>query len=124
MDEKPRRPNLDDFTPKTRLQFPDGACLTVGTRQDEEAPLHFGVQLVYDSGKQPEPEMNILLPPHSIDVLIPVLEDLANQARFIMGQEPVDYPPRPQTGMPKRRRLPNRGRRANRNPAPDADHPS
>lgn len=123
MDEKPRRANLDDFTPKTRLQFPDGACLTVGTRQDDEDPLHFGVHLVYDSGKQPEPEMNILLPPHSIDVLIPVLEDLANQARFIMGQRPVDYPPRPQTGRSKKRKPSNSGRKATRDSAPDADHP-
>lgn len=104
-ENKPR--SLDDVLPKTRFQFPDGAILTFGTRRDDDDPLQQSVQIVYASGRTPEPEMNILLPPHSIDVMIPVLEDLANQARYIMGQNMVEYPPRPQPKKSKKRKSAN-----------------
>jgi len=85
-------PTLDDFSPKTRLDFPDGASLLVGTRRNDDDPTLYGVHVIYDSGQTPEPEMEILLPAHSVDVLISVLQNAANQARFIMGQKQVDYP--------------------------------
>jgi hypothetical protein len=94
MTEKGRRPILDDAEPKTRLKLPDGAILTVGTKQDDDDPAHYGVQLLFTSSNSPKPEMNILLPPHSIDVLINVLQEHANEARFIMGYEMVDYSPK------------------------------
>ena len=94
------QPSLDLFRPETRLEFPDGAVLSVGTKRDDDDPLQYGVHLVFASGSTPEPEMNILLPPHSIDVLIPILQNMANQARYIMGEEMVEYPAMPQ---PKKR---------------------
>ena len=88
---------MDDITPKTQLQFPSGAVLTVGTRRDDDDPLRYDVNLVFAPGASSELGMNILLPPHSVDALIQVLQDLANQARYIMGHEMVEYPPVPRT---------------------------
>ena len=99
----PNQPSIDDYLPKTRLEFPDGAILTLGTRCDDDDVVRYGVHLVYALTPDSEPGMNILLPPHSIDVLIPVLQDLANQARFIMGQKMVEYPPMPKARKPKRK---------------------
>jgi hypothetical protein len=103
MEDTQRQPTLDDFAPRTRFQFPDGALLVVGTKRDDDDPLRYGVHLVYNSGRNTEPEMNILLPPHSIDVLIPILQERANEARYIMGGKMVDYPPMPQTTKPKKK---------------------
>jgi len=100
--------SIDDFAPKTRFQFPDGSLLTVGTRRDADDPLHYGVHVVFTTETQPEPEMSILMPPHTIDILIKSLQDAANQARFIMGRKEVDYPPLPQTGKPKAKKLPSK----------------
>jgi len=104
MEDNQRQPTLDDFAPRTRFQFPDGALLVVGTKRDDDDPLRYGVQLAYNSGRNAEPEMNILLPPHSIDVLIPILQERANEARYIMGGKMVDYPPMPQIMKPKRKK--------------------
>jgi len=121
MEDENRRPTLDDLSPKMRFQFPDGAILTMGTKRDEDDPLLYGVHLLYASGNSPEPEMNILLPPHSVDVMIPVLEDMANQARFIMGYKTVEYPPRPQSKKPKRKKPANKASDATSEPARGAD---
>lgn len=94
MMENARRLALDDAESKTRLQFADGALLVVGTRQDNDDPTQYGVHLVFTSGINSQPEMNILLPTHSIDVLIHVLQEHANEARFIMGHKMVDYSPK------------------------------
>jgi hypothetical protein len=91
--ENGRQLALNDAEPKTRLQLPDGAMLVVGTKQDNDDPTHYGVQLLFTSSNSPEPGWNILLPPHSIDVLIHVLQEHANEARFIMGQKMVNYSP-------------------------------
>ena len=120
MEDKIRQPTIDDFTPKMQFQFPDGAILTMGTRRDEDDPLVYGVQLVYASGRSSEPEMNILLPPHSVDVMIPVLETMANQARYIMGQRIVEYPARPHAKKPKRKKSANKAPEATSEPAPGA----
>ena len=120
MEGKTRQPTIDDFTPKMRFQFPDGAILTMGTRRDEDDPLLYGVQLVYASGRLPEPERNFLLPPYSGDVMIPILEDMANQVRYIMGQKTVEYPPRPQAKKPKRKMPANKASHATSEPAPGA----
>ncbi|MBI5592963.1 MAG: hypothetical protein HY881_21045 [Deltaproteobacteria bacterium] len=47
MMENARRMALDDAEPKTRLQFPDGALLVVGTKQDNDDPTQYGVHLVF-----------------------------------------------------------------------------
>ena len=94
MTENDRRLALDYAESKTRLQLPDGAMLTVGTKQDNDDPTQYGVHLVFTSGINSQPEMNILLPTHSIDVLIHVLQEHANEARFIMGHKMVDYSPK------------------------------
>jgi hypothetical protein len=104
MEEKTRVPSLDDFTPKTRLQFPDGAILTEGTKRDDDDQLVYGVHLVFASGATPKPGMDLLLPPHSVDILITILQNAANNARFIMGQKLVDYPAVPQAQGTKRKR--------------------
>ena len=68
--------------------------LIVGTKQDNDDPTQYGVHLAFTSGTSSEPEMDILMPPHSIDVLIHVLQEHANEARFIMGNKMVDYSPK------------------------------
>ncbi|MGQ9661751.1 MAG: hypothetical protein ACUVWX_05340 [Kiritimatiellia bacterium] len=92
MEDTQRKRTLDDLAPKTQFRFPNGAVLVVGTRRDDDDPLGYGVHLGYSSGRNVEPEMNILLPPYSIDILIPILQEAANEARFIMGEKMVDYP--------------------------------
>ena len=78
---------LDDFAPKTRFQFPDGAFLVVGTKRDDDDPVNYGVHLVYEPEQNSEPEMSLLLPPHSVDMLIGVLQERANEARYTMGKK-------------------------------------
>ena len=46
MMENARQLVLDDAESKTRLQFPDGAILAVGTKQDNDDPTHYGVHLL------------------------------------------------------------------------------
>jgi hypothetical protein len=82
--------------------------LTVGTRRDDDDPLRYDLSLGFAPGGASEPEMSILLPPHSVDALIQVLEDCANQARYIMGQEMVEYPPVPCTRKRRRRKAGDR----------------
>ena len=102
-------PTLDDLAPKTRLDFPDGASLLVGTRRNDDDATLYAVHVIYDSGQTREPEMEILLPTPSIDILISVLQDAANQARFIMGQKRVDYPQlnKPPKAKKRTNRTPN-----------------
>jgi hypothetical protein len=104
MEEQKRQPTPDDYLPKTRLQLADGATLTIGTKQDGDDPLYHGVNLVFDSGRNAEPEMNILLPPHSIDMLIQILQERANEARYIMGQKMVEYPKLPEKKIGKKKK--------------------
>ena len=120
MKEETKQPSIDDFTPKMRFGFPDGAELTVGTKWDDDDPLNYGVHLLFNSRTSSEPGMNLLLPPHSIDVLIPVLQDFANQARYIMGQKTVQYPPLPQTKKAKGKRPAKKASVATSVPAPGA----
>lgn len=105
-------PTLDDSAPKTRFEFPDGALLVIGTRRDDDDPISYAVHLVYASGQNPEPEMNLLIPPHSIDMLISVLQERANEARYIMGQKMVEYPLLPQINKPKRKKSANKASEA------------
>ena len=104
MEEQKQQPTLDNYLPKTRLQLADGATLTIGTKRDDDDPLYHGVNLVFASGRQPEPEMNLLLPPHSIDMLIQVLQERANEARYIMGQKMVEYPKLPEKKIGKKKK--------------------
>jgi len=122
MDVMNEQPSLDDLMPKVQFQFPDGSLLTMGTRSDPDS-FAFGVQIIYESGSWPEPEMNILLPPHSIDEMIPVLEEMANQARYLMGQKLVDYPPRPEKKPARKRTARKAGKAAGESsePAPEAN---
>ena len=94
MRKKPRQSSAKDivFRPTTRLELPDGSVLTIDTSRDADDPLQCGVQLTFTSGLGVEPGMNLVLPPHSIDVLVPLLQNMANQARYIMGEKMVEYP--------------------------------
>lgn len=104
MMEKGKQPVLDDAEPKTLLKLPDGAMLIIGTKKDDDDPTQYGVNLAFTSATSSEPEMNILLPPHSIDVLIQVLQEHANEARFIMGHKMMDYSPTLETKSKKKTR--------------------
>lgn len=104
MEDASERPTLDDFAPKALFEFPDGSLLVITTRRDDDDPLRYGVHLVYYSGLNVEPDMSILLPPRTIDMLIPVLQEMANEARCIMGQNIVEYPPMPQTKKKKKKK--------------------
>ena len=98
--EKPR--SIDDFAPKARFQFPDGSQLTVGTKRDGDDYLAYGVHVVFVEEAKDEPSMNILMPPHAIDILVEALQGAANQARFIMGHKVVDYPAIPKKAKAKK----------------------
>jgi hypothetical protein len=104
MEEQKRQSTSDDYLPKTRLQFADGATLIAGMKWDDDDPLYHGVNLIFDSGRNAEPEVNILLPPHSIDILIRVLQERANEARYIMGQNMVEYPRLPEKKIRKKKK--------------------
>ncbi len=84
--------SIDDFAPKEHFQFPDGSQLIVGTKRDGDDYLTYGVHVVFVDKTKDEPMMNILMPPHAIDILVEALQGAANQARFIMGHKAVDYP--------------------------------
>jgi hypothetical protein len=73
------------------MQFPDGAILSVGTiRCDDQ--IHEAVYLGYTPGGSTTPTMELELPPKSVEVVIRQLQDRANQARFINGEDVFEYP--------------------------------
>jgi hypothetical protein len=103
---KNKNDNLHRMTTcrKPGFNLRTGATLIVGTKRDDDDPLCHGVNLIFDSGRNAEPEMNILLPPHSIDILIRVLQERANEARYIMGQNMVEYPRLPEKKIRKKKK--------------------
>jgi hypothetical protein len=81
---------FDPYLPPTRMQFPDGATLSIGTvRCDDQ--IHEAVYLAFTSAGSLTPSMELVLPPKSVEVVIRQLQERANQARFINGLEILDY---------------------------------
>ncbi len=108
MEENQKQSIAIDISPKTRFEFPDGTSLVVAVRPVEDGSLKYGVNLVYNCDNNAESEISLWLPPHSIDVLVHVLQESANEARFIMGQETIDYPSITSTKNIKRKKKPTK----------------
>jgi hypothetical protein len=93
--------SFDPYLPPTRLQFPDGAILFIGTiRCDDQ--IHEAVYLGYTRAGSTTPSMELELPPKSAEVVIRKLQECANQARFINGVGVLEYP-EPYPARPRQR---------------------
>ena len=82
---------FDHFMPKTRLQLPDGAVLSIGTLSCDDQ-IHQAVYLAYTPARASTPTMELELPPKSVEVVIRELQEHANQARLINGERMLEYP--------------------------------
>ena len=82
---------FDRFMPRTRLQLPDGAMLSVGTLSCDDQ-IHQAVYLAYTPAGSSIPAMELELPPKSVEVIIRELQEHANQARFVNGERMLEYP--------------------------------
>ena len=87
----PMPSSFDPYLPPTRLQFTDGAILSIGKVRCEDK-IHEAVYLGYMPAGSTTPAMEIELPPKSVEVVIRQLQDHANQARFINGVNVLEYP--------------------------------
>ena len=103
--------SLDQFLPKTRFQFPDGAILCVGTIRCDDR-IHQAVYLSYSSSGSSTPSMELELPPKTVEVIIQHLQERANEARYINGEKMLEYPKpfpvkpfRPKAKTPRRRTI-------------------
>jgi hypothetical protein len=83
--------SFDQFMPRTRMQFPDGAVLSVGTVSCDDQ-IHQAVYLSYTPAGSDTPIMELELPPKTVDFIIEQLQDHANQARFVNGVPMLEYP--------------------------------
>jgi hypothetical protein len=86
--------------PKTRLQFPDASILSIGTVSCEDQ-IHQAVYLSYTPADSPAPCMELELPPKTVEVIIRLLQERANEARFVNGELMLDYP-EPSPAAPSR----------------------
>ena len=82
---------FDRFMPRTRMQLPDGAVLSVGTLSCDDQ-IHQAVYLAYTPAGASAPTMELGLPPKSVEVIIRELQEHANQARFVNGERMLEYP--------------------------------
>jgi hypothetical protein len=82
---------FDQFMPRTRMQFPDGAVLSVGTVSCDDQ-IHQAVYLSYTPAGSDAPILELELPPKTVDVIIRQLQEYANQARFVNGAPMLEYP--------------------------------
>jgi len=120
--------SLDKFMPRTALQFPDGALLSVGTVSCADQ-IHQAVYLSYTPAGSTTPTMELELPPKTVEVIIRQLQEHANQARFVNGARMLEYP-EPYVAEPgeasRRARKAHRSRKKAGQPgaAPDSHPPS
>jgi hypothetical protein len=84
--------SIDDYLPKTRFQLPEGDCFVIGTMWDQETCRQL-VLFQYVSPNSPAPVVEFAVSAASADAIIAVLQDSANQARYINGQRTCVYPP-------------------------------
>lgn len=82
---------LDQFMPRTRMEFPDGAVLSVGTVSCDDQ-IHQAVYLSFTPPGSNTPMMELELPPKTVDLIIRQLQEHANQARFVNGARMLEYP--------------------------------
>jgi hypothetical protein len=82
---------FDRFMPRMRLQFPDGAVLSIGTVSCDDQ-IHQAVYLAYTPAGSSTPSMELELPPKTVEVIIQQLQEHANQARFVNGERMLEYP--------------------------------
>jgi hypothetical protein len=97
---------FDRFMPRTRLQLPDGAVLSVGTLSCDDQ-IYQAVYLAYTPAGSSTPTMELELPPKSVEVIIRELQEHANQARFVNGERMLEYPkpyPEAPAGASQRKR--------------------
>lgn len=104
--------SFDQFMPRTRLDFPDGSALSIGTVSCEDQ-IHQAVCLAFTPAGSSGPTMELELPPKSVEVIIRQLQEHANRARFINGTRMLEYPepyPVPPSGAARRKRKPSRSK--------------
>jgi hypothetical protein len=98
--------NLDQYLPKTRLSFNDGSTLLVATVSCDDR-IHQAVYLSFTPAGAAAPSMELELPPKSVELLIELLQERANEARFINGEKMLVYAnPSPQPPHPPLPKLP------------------
>jgi len=102
--------------PRTRLQSPDGAVLSVGTRSCDDQ-IHQAVYLAYSLAGSSTPTMKLEPPPKSVEVIIRELQEHANQARFINGEPMLEYLP-PSAGAARRTRIRRRKKKTGQSAPP------
>ena len=85
-------PSLDDYLPKTRFQLPGGAAFQIGTMWDDETCRQLVLFRFYDAGSEVS-SVEFAVSAVSADAVIKVLQDSANQARYINGEATFTYPP-------------------------------
>ena len=97
---------FDRFMPRTRLQLPDGAVLSIGSLSCDDQ-IHQAVYLAYTPAGSSTPTMELELPSKSVELIIGQLQEHANQVRFINGERMLEYPkpyPAVPTGASQRKR--------------------
>jgi hypothetical protein len=97
---------FDQFMPRTRLQFPDGAVLSVGTLSCDDQ-IHQAVYFAYTPAGSSTPTMELELPPKTVELIIRELQERANEARFVNGERMLEYPepyPEVRAGASQRKR--------------------
>jgi len=118
--------SFDPYLPPTRLQFPHGAVLSIGTVRCDDR-IHEAVYLGYTPAGSTTPTMELELPPKSVEVVIRQLQDRANQARFINGVDlleyPEPYPVRPSRPRARVQRRALRKKKTGQQVAPPNDNP-
>ena len=110
---------FDRFMPRIRMQFPDGAVLTIGTLSCDDQ-IHQAVYLAYTPAGSSTPAMELELPPKSVEIIIQQLQEHANQARFINGERMLEYPkpyPVVPPGASRRKRKAPRRKKATGQPS-------
>jgi len=113
--------SFDAYMPRTRLQFRDAGILSIGTVSCEDQ-IHQAVSLSYTPEGATAPSMELELPPKSVEVIIQLLQERANEARFVNGEKTLEYPKpapiKPPGSKPARPRKPDR-RKATGQPSPE-----
>lgn len=83
--------SLDQFLPKTHLNFPNGAVLTIGSVASDGPTLQV-VYVGFTPADSATPSMELEIPPHAVEVIMQQLQHYANQVRFINGVPMLEYP--------------------------------
>jgi hypothetical protein len=100
--------SLDAYMPKMQLEFPDGSILSLGTVSCDDQ-IHQAVYLGYTPAGSATPTMELELPPKTVEVIIRLLQERANEARFVNGEKMLEYAePAPSKPREAKSRAPRR----------------